>query len=392
MEARLEEYLDVLRRWVDVDSGTFTTDGVNRIAGECEARFRNAGWHVDRIHHTPEPGEPRVGDIVIGRIEGSAGGPHVLMVGHTDTVFNAGTAVERPFSIEEGRAYGPGVCDMKSGLLSGFYAVELLQAADALAGTVTYICNPDEEIGSTFSRPYIFEHAKEADVAFVLEPARAGGRVVTSRKGVTDLRIEVTGRAAHAGVEPERGASAVVEAAHKVVALHALNGKWPGVTVNAGVVSGGTRPNVIAERAEIHVDIRAPEEDSLDAAERAALEIAETCTVPEVTSVAKMAANHRPMERSEGTAALFELAREIGSEVGFEVEEIATGGASDGNTTFRAGAPTLDGLGPIGGDAHSPREWLDLGSIVPRTTLLAGLIARADRAAVGSRHRVRTGE
>jgi glutamate carboxypeptidase len=214
-------------------------------------------------------------------------------------------------------------------------------------------------------------------VAFVLEPARTGGELVTARKGVTDLRIEITGRAAHAGVEPQRGASAVLEAAHKIVELHELNGQWPGVTVNAGVVSGGTRPNVVAERCSIHVDIRAPNESSLEAAEEAALRIAAGSVVSGTTSEVRMAANHRPMERTEATGRLLELAREVSAELGFDVSERATGGASDANTTAAAGIPTLDGLGPMGGSAHSPAEWLDLASVVPRVALLAGLIARA---------------
>jgi len=376
MRRRFDEFVEALRELVDIDSGTFTRTGVNRVADRCEARFRAAGWEVERIAHEPLEGDgARLGDIVIGTI--GHGAPRVLLVGHTDTVFSEGAARERPFTIEGDKAYGPGVCDMKSGLLGGFFAVELLQEAGALEGSVTYICNPDEEIGSPFSKPVIHDRAQAADAALVLEPARSGGRVVTARKGVTDFRIMVSGRAAHAGVEPKKGASAVLEAAHKIVALHALNDRWPGVTVNAGVVEGGTRPNVVAERCEVHVDIRAPEEQALDRTEREALRIAESSTVPGTTSVVRMAANHRPMERTEGTAALLEIARGVGREVGFEVDETPTGGASDANTTSAAGAPTLDGLGPIGGDAHSPAEWLDLGSIVPRVTLLAGLIARA---------------
>jgi glutamate carboxypeptidase len=292
-------------------------------------------------------------------------------------VFEEGTAADRPFRIDGDQAYGPGVCDMKSGLLVGFFAVELLLEAGALQGSVVYVCNPDEEVGSPFSKPIIREAAEEADVALVLEPARSGGRVVTARKGVSDLRIRVTGRSAHAGVEPEKGASAVLEAAHKVVALHALNGRWPEVTVNAGEVSGGTRPNVVAERSSIHVDIRAPDEDTLQQAERAALLIAETSTVPGTTSTVRLSANHRPMERTEGTARLFEAARAMGAELGIDIGETATGGASDANTTSAAGTPTLDGLGPVGGDAHTPVEWLDLGSVVPRVALMAALIARA---------------
>ena len=210
----------------------------------------------------------------------------------------------------------------------------------------------------------------------MLEPARGNGELVTARKGVTDLRIDITGRAAHAGVEPHLGASAVLEGANKVIELHELNGQWPGVTVNAGVLTGGTRPNVVAERCFIQVDIRAPNEEALRAVEDAAVRIGEGSVVPGTRSDVRLGANHRPMERTEATVRLYELARGVASELGFDVGERATGGASDANTTAAEGVPTLDGLGPMGGAAHSPGEWTDLPSIVPRVSLLAGLIGR----------------
>src|SRR5919197_2892068 len=209
MDARFDDYVEALGELVNIDSGTFTTGGVNLVADWCEARFRSAGWDVTRRNHEPAEDRAQLGDIVIGQIDGGGPGPRVLLVGHTDTVFEKGTASERPFATEGGRGYGPGVCDMKSGLLVGFFAVELLLEAAALQGSVVYVCNPDEEVGSPYSKPIIREAAKHADVALVLEPARSGGRVVTARKGVSDLLIHVTGRSAHAGVEPEKGASAV---------------------------------------------------------------------------------------------------------------------------------------------------------------------------------------
>ena len=234
---RYDEFLEDLRSMVNVDCGSYTPEGVNDIADLCQARFEAGGWKVERIPHVPAGGEPQLGDLVIGRLDGG-GGPRVLMIGHTDTVFEPGTAAARPFRIEGDRATGPGVSDMKGGLLTGFFAVEVLREAgfDGF-GSITYICNPDEEIGSPFSRPHIRQAATNADVAFVLEGARENGDVVSARKGVSDFRIEILGRAAHAGVEPERGRSAILEAAHKVIALHELNGRWPGVTVNAELTS-----------------------------------------------------------------------------------------------------------------------------------------------------------
>jgi glutamate carboxypeptidase len=377
---RYEDYVAALERMVNVDCGSYTPAGVNEIADLCAERFRTRGWTVERRTHEPEPGEERLGDLVIGRLEG-AGGPRILMIGHTDTVFDPGTVAERPFRIEDGRALGPGVSDMKGGLLLGFFAIEVLQDAgfDGF-GRITYVCNPDEEIGSPWSRDVIREEAGGAAVAFVLEGARENGDVVSARKGVSDYRIEIVGRAAHAGVEPERGRSAILEAAHKTVALQALNGRWPGVTVNVGVVQGGTRPNVVAERCAIDVDVRSPEEESLVAAEAEIRRIAESHTVADVSSVVTGGGWHRPMEKKEGGARLAALAIEVAAELGFELRDAATGGASDANTTSAAGVPTLDGLGPIGGDDHGPREWLDLSSVVPRISLLAGLVSRVDTA------------
>ncbi len=374
--SRYDEFIDALRAMVNVDCGSYTPDGVNRVADLCEVRFEAAGWRVQRLRHRPAEGEPQLGDLVIGRRTGS-GGPRVLMIGHTDTVFDPGTVAERPFRIEGDRAFGPGVSDMKGGLLTGFFAVDVLrELGEDGFGQITYICNPDEEIGSPWSRQHILEAAREADVAFVLEGARANGDVVSARKGVSDYRIEVIGRAAHAGVEPEKGRSAVLQAAHTVVALHELNGRWPGVTVNAGVVRGGTRPNVVAERCVVEVDIRSPVEQTLAEAEAEVERIARTAVVPDVEVRVGAGKWHRPMEKRGGAVALADLATRVAAELGFELHDAATGGASDANTTSAAGVPTLDGLGPIGGDDHGPSEWMDLTSVVPRIALLAGLIAR----------------
>jgi glutamate carboxypeptidase len=373
---RYDEFVQDLGAMVNVDCGSFTKEGVNAIADLCQARFEAGGWKVDRILHVPAGAEPPLGDLIIGRLDG-AGGPRVLMIGHTDTVFEPGTAAERPFKIEGDRATGPGVSDMKGGLLTGFFAVDVLREAgfDGF-GSITYICNPDEEIGSPFSRSHIEQAAADADAAFVLEGARENGDIVSARKGVSDFRIEILGRAAHAGVEPERGRSAILEAAHKVIALHELNGRWPGVTVNAGVIEGGTRPNVVAERCVLHVDVRSPQEDTLAAAEAEVNQIADATTVPDILVAVDDGGWHRPMEKSPAGARLAALAIDVARDLGFELRDAATGGASDANTTSAAGVPTLDGLGPVGGDDHGPREWIDLTSVVPRICLLAGIISR----------------
>jgi glutamate carboxypeptidase len=373
---RYDDFVQALEAMVNVDCGSYTTAGVNRIADLCERRFLDDGWKVERRAHAPETdGEP-LGDLVIGRLEGS-GGPNLMLVGHMDTVFDEGAVAARPFRVEGTRAFGPGVSDMKGGLLTGFFALELLRAAgfDGF-GTITYVCNPDEEIGSPFSRPVIRELAPQHDAALVLEGARENGDIVSARKGITDYVLTVNGRAAHAGVEPERGRNALLQAAHTIIALQGLNGRWPGVTVNVGVARGGTRSNVVPERCELHVDLRSPEAATLDEADVEVRRICGDVTVPDVTIDVQANGWHRPMEKREGAQRLVSIAKEVAAELGFDLRDAATGGASDANTTSAAGTATIDGLGPVGGGDHAPGEWIDLESVVPRISLLAGIVSR----------------
>jgi len=373
VDARLPRFLAELETMVNVDCGSYTPDGVNRIADLVADALRAEGADVERLPHRPADGAPQLGDLVIGRIAGE--GRRILLIGHMDTVFDAGTAAERPFRVDGDRALGPGVTDMKAGLLAGLHAIGALHEAGAQPA-ITFVANPDEEIGSPFSTEHIRRLAPDHDAVLVLECARANGDIVSARKGIADYHLTLVGRAAHAGVEPEKGRSAILEAAHQVVALHALNGRWPTVTVNAGVIRGGTRPNVVAERCELQVDLRAAHTDAFDAA---AAEVARLAAVPEVPDVRidlRRIASHPPMERTDASATLVEQAVTIAGELGFPLRDAATGGASDANTTAALGIPTIDGLGPVGGDDHSVDEWLDVTSVAPRTTLLAALIAR----------------
>ena len=373
----LEAYLGDLERLVNIDCGSYTPDGVNRVADLVAARLANAGAAVERIPHRPGPEQHALGDLVIGRVAGD--GPRLLLIGHMDTVFDPGTAAERPFVRDGDIAHGPGVSDMKGGLLAGLAALSALHAAGRHP-SVTFVANPDEEIGSPFSTPFIRALAADHEVALVLECARANGDIVSARKGIADYRITITGRAAHAGVEPDKGRSAILAAARQVEALHALNGRWPTVTCNVGVVAGGTRPNVVAAACRLEVDLRAATADEFAAAADELERIALSPAVPDTSALLQRVASHPPMERSAATERLVALAQAIAGEIGFRVADAATGGASDANTTAALGLPTLDGLGPVGGDDHAPAEWLDLASIVPRTTLLAGLVARVDEA------------
>jgi glutamate carboxypeptidase len=298
-----------------------------------------------------------------------------------DTVFDPGTAGARPFRIADGHATGPGVTDMKGGLLTGLYALgALTRAAGELPfERLWFVANPDEEIGSPTSTPIIRELAGGVDAAFVFECARANGDIVSSRKGIVDARITIHGRAAHAGVEPEKGRSAILAAAHLVPALHALTGLWPGVTCNVGVIHGGTRPNVVAEETRLEVDLRAIRGEDLDAAVAAVRELMAAPAVPDVTMDMETMASWRPMEKIERSGRLVEMAVALAARIGFPLRDAATGGASDANTTSGMGIPSLDGLGPVGGNDHAPAEYLDVDSIVPRTTLAAALLLAVAR-------------
>jgi glutamate carboxypeptidase len=373
-------YLADLARLVNTDCGSYTPDGVDEI-GRFVAAFMTD--HGASVEVRPDPAGTR-GSTVIGTWDGAratAGGPRILMVGHMDTVFDPGTAAERPFTIDaDGIAHGPGVTDMKSGLLAGLYALKALVAAGPLPfERLTYVANPDEEIGSPSSTPHIREIAADAEVCLVLECARANGDIVSSRKGILDARITVHGRAAHAGVEPEKGRSAILAAADLVTRLHALNGRWDGVTINVGVIGGGTRPNVVAERCTLEVDVRAIRRADLEAAEAEIRSMLGSLAVPDVSADLEPMARWWPMEKLARSGRLVEHAQAVARQLGFEVRDAATGGASDANTTAGMGVASIDGLGPIGGMDHSPAEYLEVASIVPRTTLVAGLIVAISR-------------
>jgi glutamate carboxypeptidase len=365
-------FLADLERLVNIDCGSYTPDGVDEVGRFVAGFLSNIGADVEA---RPDPAG-RLGATIVGRLHGTAGGPRVVLIGHMDTVFDPGTAAERPFRIDpDGRAYGPGVTDMKSGLLAGLYAVRAVATAGLLPfERLTFIANPDEEIGSISSTPHIRELAADADACLVLECARANGDIVSSRKGILDARITVHGRAAHAGVEPEKGRSAILAAADFVQRLHALNGRWDGVTVNVGVVRGGTRPNVVAERCELQVDVRAVGRNELELAEAEIRALLRSPSVDDTTAEMTEMARWWPMEKLAHSGRLVAHAIALAGRLGFSLEDTATGGASDANSTAGMGIPSLDGLGPIGGNDHSPAEYLDVASIVPRTTLVAALL------------------
>lgn len=376
LEAAEPTFLADLERLVNLDSGSYDRACVNEVATWVAAFLARLGGTVTR--HA-DPGGA-LGDTVEAVFRGQPGGRRALLVGHLDTVFPEGTAAARPFRVAEGIARGPGVTDMKSGLLTLLHGLEAALASGPLPFEhLTVIANPDEEIGSPASTPHIERAARGSDVAFSLECARANGDIVSARKGTADYVITVEGRAAHAGVEPEKGRSAILAAAHLVVALHELTGRWPGVTCNVGVIAGGTRPNVVAARTVLQVDLRAVDRASMEAAEAAVRALVAAPAVPDVTIAVELRHRHWPMEKLPRAGRLVALTQGLAGGLGFEVRDAATGGASDANTTAGLGVPSLDGLGPIGGMDHSPEEWLDVASIVPRTTLFAALLLATGR-------------
>ncbi|TFG69403.1 MAG: M20 family peptidase [Thermomicrobiales bacterium] len=370
--ADLPALLADLQHLVDIDCGSYTPDGVDEVGRWVGAFMADLGADVEV---RPDP-TGRLGATVIGTFLGQADGRRVLLIGHMDTVFDPGTVAERPFRIDDGIAHGPGVTDMKSGLLGGLYALKAIigERGGLPFERLVFIANPDEEIGSPTSTPHIREIAADADAALVLECARANGDIVSARKGILDARLIIHGRAAHAGVEPEKGRSAILEAARIVAEIHALNGRWPGVTFNVGLIDGGSRPNVVAERCSLEVDVRATTRTELETAEAEIHRIAEASQVPDTTVEYEPLARWWPMEKLERSGRLVEHAQAVAEVLGFGVVDTSTGGASDANTTSGMGIPSLDGLGPIGGNDHAPTEYLEVDSIVPRTTLLAGLL------------------
>ena len=381
-EGELPAFLADLQRLCSIDGGSYTPGGVNRVADWVAAFLGGIGARVER---RPDPARHH-GDTVVATFDGRPGaGPRVLIIGHMDTVFDEGTAAARPFKIDGGLARGPGVTDMKGGLLAGLYAVRAVAEASRTAAfdlpleRLVFIANPDEEVGSPSSTPHIREVAATSDACLVLECGRANGDIVSARKGIVDLRITIHGRAAHAGVEPEKGRNAILAGANLVAAIQALNGRWPDVTANVGVFHSGTRPNVIPDLAELQVDVRGVTRASLERAVAAVRDIAASPGVPDVRTEVETMATWLPMEKLARSGRLVDHAVALAAGLGFETKDALTGGASDANTTSGMGVPSIDGLGPVGGLDHSPDEYLEVDSIVPRTAMVAALVLAIGR-------------
>ncbi|WP_225803684.1 M20 family metallopeptidase [Streptomyces sp. NK15101] len=377
--AHRSDYLHDLEQLVSIDSGSYSAEGVDKVADWVERRLERMGFDVERVRFPAAADGHRTGDALIGRRRGglpeTAGGRRILLAGHMDTVFEDGTAAARPFRVDGSTAYGPGVSDDKGGLLAGLTALEILGECgmDAYAELVL-LATPDEEIGSPASRSLIERTAQGVHYGLGLECARENGDLVIARKGVADFRLTVTGRAAHAGIEPERGANAALAAAHLTVALQALNGHWDDVTVNVGVVRAGTRANIVCPDAELHIEVRAATTADIQRVTRAIREAADHPGVPGVTVEVEQLDLCPPMEDTPVSRRMLDHARRAAHAVGIELGAAATGGVGDANLIAGTGVPVLDGLGPVGGADHTPQEWLDTTSVPQRVAMLADLI------------------
>ena len=374
-EQFMQEYLDDLKAIVNIDSGTYSRPGVDRVGAYLQERFQAFGFstHFDR--------QERFGDHLIATHTGNApAGPRILLIGHIDTVFPEGEAQRRPFAISQQNgkriATGPGVLDMKSGVLIGMYGLHILiSTRQANYQQATFICNSDEEIGSPSSKPLIQELARQADAVIVLEPGRAKETVVSSRRGSGQYHVEVRGISAHAGVEPQRGRNAILELSYQVQKMQALNGTVPGTTLSVGIIHGGERVNVVPDLAYCEMDVRVSDEAGLQAIEAAMRKVAAK-TVLQGTSITLSGGMAcMPFER-KGNEQLVQLAKEAGNELGLKIEDVGSGGASDANNAAVVGVPTIDGLGAGGGLAHNPGEYIELDYLPTRIALLAGLVRK----------------
>ncbi len=307
-----------------------------------------------------------------------AGDRQALLLGHFDTVCDLGTAKMRPFHLDPdtGRATGPGVFDMKGGLVVGLYALRgLKELGLSVPRRLVFLLNSDEEAGSPSSRPLIEAEARRSEYALVLEPSREG-HLVTWRKGVGRFRLEVEGRASHAGAAHAAGASAVRELAHQILRLEGLTNYDQGVTINVGRIQGGTQVNVVPARARAEIDLRVMTPRQAHRLERAILSLQPVD--PKVRLQVSGGMNRPPWERSPQGLALFRRARAVGQALGLELVEAGAGGGSDGNITAALGLPTLDGLGVLGDGAHADDEWADTRSLPLRAALLAALLLEPD--------------
>lgn len=364
-----KDFLKELETVVNIDSHSKMPEGTAKVAEYIEERLQKAGWLTEKISVGPEVGP------CLKAVNKPCEKYDVMLIGHMDTVFPAGTAAQRPFAVKDGHFTGPGSADMKGGLMYMCSLAEYV-AEENLDGSICLLFNSDEEISSVASRPVIEREAVKAANVLVLEPARASGALVNKRKGIVKYELTFNGIAAHAGVDPDKGASAINEFIRWGAEIIKLAAPEKGTTVNIGLVNGGTGANVVAEKAVCSIDIRITD---IKEAERIDKKLKEMQAAPFDSRVKidiSGGLKRPPFNTTEASRKLCAVVDEAAAELGLALEWVATGGGSDGNFTSALGVPTVDGMGPIGGGAHSDREYGEVVSIVPRFNLLTAVIKK----------------
>jgi glutamate carboxypeptidase len=355
--------LDGIRRWVEIETPTEAPDQVNRLATMVADGYRDLPASIERV-----PGRSGCGDHIVARSSWGQDAPGILVLSHLDTVHPLGFIERLPFRIEGDIAFGPGIYDMKGGAYLAYHAFAQLCASPERSPLgVTHLYVSDEEIGSPTSRALIEAEGRKAKYVLVTEPARDGGKIVTGRKGVARFEIFVKGVPSHSGTRPEDGRSAIRELGNIIRTLEAMNDLKRGVSVNVGVVRGGTKPNVIPEEAYAEVDMRVPSVADADQLVPKILNLKSQSEGVSVTVTGGL--NRPPYEKGNAGAALYEHAKTLAAEIGFDLVDTVTGGGSDGNFTA-AHTATLDGLGVDGKGAHTHYEQMNISSIEPRARLL----------------------
>jgi len=363
--------VQLLAKFVRCESPSLDKAAVDRFGLIVAAEWRRRGARVEILRRAKQGNHLRAewGDGQ-GRVA-----RQIMVLGHLDTVYPLGSITQRPFRVSGARAFGPGTFDMKAGLVQALFAVDALRdGCLRVPRRVVFLWNSDEEIGSDSSRRAIEDEARRSDAVLVLEPAFGrDGRLKTARKGVGTAEIIVTGRSAHAGIDPEKGVNAVHELALQVSKLIRMNDPRRGITVQATVIQGGTVSNVVAEKARAEVDIRYSRLCDSGALDRRIRQLRPI--LPGARVEVRGGLNRPPLERTKAVRGLFARAKSIMRQMGIELGEAATGGGSDGNLTAALGVPTLDGLGAVGDGAHSPREHVIIPRLPERAALLASLLA-----------------
>jgi glutamate carboxypeptidase len=369
LQSYQDELLQRLELIVNIDSGSGQIDGINSIISYLEKWLTDIGFDVTLYNST------LYGNNLVARSQGK-GHLRLLLVGHVDTVYPPGAAAAQPFHIRDGIAYGPGVIDMKSGDLMGMYVLQaLLESGFEEYKELIYVFNNDEEVGSIGSAPLLREIARTVDVGLVLESSRSIEIVTRARKGAEKYELEVVGVPAHSGAEPNRGRSAVIELAHKMIAIHHLNSVFPGVTFNVTRISSSEPLNVVPDSARCHISVRAFNQRGLDLAATTLDQIAAGCSIPDTHTRLTRIRGRAAYEATPQVMRLVEKAQSEAKGLGIELISEAKGGVSDANLLMEVGVPTLDSLGPVGGGMHDlNREHLRVDSIPLRGALLAGLI------------------